>query len=224
MSVIYDNLTRIVNGAILTLLLTGSSLVIGSTTGFILTVLARANRFFSAAVKAYVFLVRGTPFLVQIFIIYYGAGQIDFVRSSILWPLFRNAYFCAIFALSINSAAYCSEILRGGLASVSPGLIDAARSLGMSRLATFLLVELPLALRQAVPALGNEAVLLVKGTALASTLTLYELTGVGRQIVSETYQVYSVFIVIGAVYLAINWMVSLVFERIEFRMNRHLRR
>lgn len=224
MSVVYDNIGRILNGMLLTLILTAISLSIGSVLGFILTIGARLNKYIFLIVKFYIFLIRGTPFLVQIFIIYYGVGQFEAVRSSFLWPLFRSAYFCAIFALSMNTAAYCSEILRGGLASVNPGLIDAARSLGMSRLATFLTISLPMALRQALPGLGNEAVLLVKGTALASTITLYELTGVGRQIVSETYQVYSVFIFIGAIYLIINWIVSFLFTKVEYRMNRYMRR
>jgi octopine/nopaline transport system permease protein len=176
-----------------------------------------------AIARLYVFVFRGTPLLVQIFLIYYGLGQFRGIRTSLLWPFLREPYWCAVLALTLNTAAYASEIIRGGLVSVPHGQIEAARACGMSRSLAFRRIVLPLALRQALPAYGNELILMVKATSLASIITLMEITGIAAKLVSETYRVIEVFIVAGTLYLAINFVLTRLVMALEYRLTPHLR-
>jgi len=173
--------------------------------------------------RAYVFIFRGTPLLVQIFLIYYGLGQFPAVRHSIFWPFLRDPYWCAVFALTMNTAAYASEIIRGGLLSVPFGQIEAARACGMPRLMQFRRIVLPLAIRQALPGYSNEMISMVKATSLASIITLMEVTGVAARIISETYRAIEVFIVAGAIYLAINFLLTRLVHLLEYWLSPHLR-
>lgn len=169
--------------------------------------------------RLYVFLFRGTPLLVQIFLIYYGLSQFPAVRHSFLWPALREPYWCAVLALMLNTAAYASEIIRGGLLSVPHGQIEAARACGMPRMMIFRRVTLPLAIRQALPGYGNEMIAMVKATSLASIITLMEITGVAAKIISESYRVIEVFVVAGALYLAINFVLTRLIAMLERRLN-----
>lgn len=174
--------------------------------------------------RLYVFIFRGTPLLVQIFLIYYGLSQFPAIRHSFAWPLLRQPYWCAIISLTINTAAYGSEIIRGGLLSVPHGQIEAARAAGMSRLKLFRRITLPLAIRQALPGYGNEMISMIKATSLASIITLMDITGVAAKIISETYRAIEVFIVAGAIYLVINFALTRLVQFIEYRLSPHLRR
>jgi octopine/nopaline transport system permease protein len=176
-----------------------------------------------AAARLYVFAFRGSPLLVQIFLIYYGLGQFRAVRSSVLWPFLREPYWCAVLALTLNTAAYASEIIRGGLLAVPHGQIEAARACGMSRSLAFRRIILPLALRQALPAYGNELIIMVKATSLASIITLMEITGIAAKLVSETYRVIEVFVVAGALYLVINFALTRLVMAVEYWLTPHLR-
>lgn len=169
--------------------------------------------------RLYVFLFRGTPLLVQIFLIYYGLSQFAAVRHSFLWPVLREPYWCAVLALMLNTAAYASEIIRGGLLSVPHGQVEAARACGMPRMMIFRRVTLPLAIRQALPGYGNEMIAMVKATSLASIITLMEITGVAAKIISESYRVIEVFVVAGALYLAINFLLTRLVAMLERRLN-----
>lgn len=169
----------------------------------------------------YVFCIRGTPLLIQLFLIYYGIGQFDFIRHSFMWPILREPYWCAIFALMVNTGAYGSQIVRGGLLSVPQGQIEAARSCGMSRVMIYRRIILPLAIRQALPAYGNEVILLLKATSLASIITLMEITGLAAKMISETYRVVEVFLVAGSLYLLINFILSRGVAVLEKRLMRH---
>ncbi|HEV7306473.1 ABC transporter permease [Ensifer sp.] len=169
--------------------------------------------------RAYVFLFRGTPLLVQIFLIYYGLSQFPAVRHSIFWPVLREPYWCAVLALMLNTAAYASEIIRGGLLSVPHGQVEAARACGMGRLMIFRRIVAPQALRQALPGYGNEVISMIKATSLASIITLMEVTGVAARIISETYRVIEVFVVAGAIYLAINFILTRLVAFAEHRLN-----
>ncbi|APO79902.1 octopine ABC transporter permease protein OccM 2 (plasmid) [Rhizobium etli 8C-3] len=173
--------------------------------------------------RSYVFIVRGTPLLVQIFLIYYGLGQFPAVRHSLLWPFLREPYWCAVLALTMNTAAYGSEIIRGGLLSVPFGQIEAARACGMPRMMQFRRILLPLAIRQALPGYSNEMISMVKATSLASIITLMEVTGVAAKIISETYRAIEVFIVAGAIYLAINFLLTRLVHLLEYWLSPHLR-
>lgn len=177
----------------------------------------------AGASSAYVFVFRGTPLLVQIFLIYYGLSQFEAVRTSLFWPLLREPYWCAILALMLNTGAYQSEIIRGAILSVPQGQVEAARACGMSRLLLFRRIVLPVAVRQALPAYGNEIILMVKASSLASTITLLEITGVARRIISQTYAVFEIFIVAGILYLLINFAAARLIRWAEWRMTPHLR-
>ncbi|MEQ8965430.1 MAG: ABC transporter permease [Azospirillaceae bacterium] len=181
------------------------------------------NPLVSGTAWVYVFVFRGTPLLVQIFLIYYGVGQFEAVRESFAWPVLREAYWCAILALTLNTAAYSSEIIRGGIQSVPRGHIEAARACGMSRALTFRRITLPLAFRQALPAYGNEVVLMVKASSLASTITIMEITGIAKAINSRTFAPFEVFAAAGAIYLAINFMATRAIQYAEWRLTPYLR-
>lgn len=169
--------------------------------------------------RLYVFVFRGTPLLVQIFLIYYGLSQFPAVRHSFLWPVLREPYWCAVLALMLNTAAYASEIIRSGLLSVPHGQIEAARACGMPRMMIFRRITLPLAIRQALPDYGNEMIAMVKATSLASIITLMEITGVAARIISESYRVIEVFVVAGTLYLAINFALARLIALLERRLN-----
>lgn len=208
-----------------TLLLAVSSLVLGFVLALgIALVRLSGNRVAELIAYGYVYLFRSTPLLVQIFIIYYGSGQfVPFFKDLGLWTLFREPWFCAILALTLNSAAYASEIIRGGIESVPRGQIEAARAVGMGRLLLFRRIVFPVAMRQALPGYGNEIILMVKATSLASTITILEITGVAKKIISASYLPLEVFIIAGGIYLVINFVVTRAVQFSERRLNRHLR-
>lgn len=163
------------------------------------------RRLLSGLAFAYSTIFRGTPLLIQLFLLYYGIGTLDFVREQpVLWWLFSDGARCAILAIALNSGAYMSEAIRGGLQSVPTGQIDAAVSCGMNRLQVFHRIRFPLAVRQAFPAYSNELVLAIKGTSLASTIAVMELTGFARRLMSQSYLIVETFIIAGILYLAIN--------------------
>lgn len=167
------------------------------------------NWVMSSVAYGYVNIFHSTPLLVQLFLIYYGSGQFRTVLSEVgLWSMFREAWFCAILALTLNTAAYSSEIIRGGLQSVAIGQIEAACAVGMSRIQRYRRIIFPQAIRQALPAYGNEIMLMVKSTSLASTITIIEVTGMAKELISQTYRPVEIFIVAGLIYLAINFLVS----------------
>lgn len=165
--------------------------------------------------NAYILFFRGTPLLVQIYLVYYGAGQFDWIKASVLWPVLREPVWCAIVALGLNSAAYTGKMLSGAIAAVPRGTVEAAQALGLSRSRVMRLVILPLAVRMALPAYGNEVILTLKASSLASTITLLELTGTARLIVSETYAPYEIFALAGALYLSLAFVLTRAFARLE---------
>jgi octopine/nopaline transport system permease protein len=173
--------------------------------------------------RIYVFVFRGTPLLVQIFLIYYGLGQFREVRHSMFWFILRDPYWCAVIALMLNTAAYSAEIIRGGLLSVPHGQVEAARSCGMSPFLVFRRITMPLAIRQALPAYSNEMISMVKATSLASIITIMEITGVAAKLISETFRAIEVFIVAGVIYLAINFVLTRLVAFAEYRLSPHLR-
>jgi octopine/nopaline transport system permease protein len=171
----------------------------------------------------YVFVFRGTPLLVQMFLIYYGLSQFPEIRQSFLWVFLRQPYWCAILAFVLNTAAYGSEIVRGGLLAVPFGEVEAARAFGMSGFRLFRRIVFPIALRQALPAYGNEIILMIKATSLASIITLMEVTGIAQRLISETFRAVEVFICAGAIYLVINFIISRAVGLLEHRLSPHLR-
>jgi len=171
------------------------------------TALARlhGNAVLRSLAIGYVFFFRGTPLLVQIFLIYYGLSQFEAVRDSVLWPILREPYWCALIAFSLNTGAYTSEVIRGGIKAVPGGQLEAARACGMTPLTTFTRIVWPQALRHALPAYGNEIILMVKASSLASTVTLLDITGVARNLVAETYMPIEILSIAALIYLAITF-------------------
>lgn len=208
-------LFQLLSGIPMTIGLTVASLATGGILATLLALLRAGSRIGARFVRFYVFIFRGTPLLLQIFFIYYGLGQFELVRASPLWPLLREPWFCAVLALALNTAAYTSEILRGGFSAVPAGSIEAGRAAGMSPLLLLRRIVLPLALRQALPAYGNELIAMVKATSLASLVTLMEVTGIAYAIISETYRAIEVFLCAGAIYLALNFALTRAVARLE---------
>lgn len=173
--------------------------------------------------RAYIAIFRGTPLLVQIFLIYYGIGQFPVIRHSFLWPFLREPYWCAILSLTLNTAAYAGEVIRGGLVSVPRGHIEAAKACGMSPLLLWRRIMLPVALRQALPGYGNELIGMVKATSITSLITIMEISGLAAKIISQTYRVVEVFIVAGLIYLAINLLLTRLLQWLDYRLTPHLR-
>ena len=212
-----DSFVRLLGGIPLTLKLASSSIALGLALALALVALMRQPISpLSWIAHSYVFVFRGTPLLVQIFLIYYGLGQFrPFFQDYGVWWLFRDPYHCALMALTLNTAAYTAEILRGGLQSVPTGAIEAARAFGMSGMTLYWHIIAPLGFRQALPAYGNEMVIMIKATSLASTITLLEVTGVAHKLISESFRAVEVFLCAGAIYLAINFSVAALFSLIE---------
>ena len=171
--------------------------------------------------QVYIYVFRGTPILVQIFIIYYGLPQFEAIRESMFWHILREPTGCAILALTLNTGAYVSEILRGGVLSVDKGLLEAGSALGMSARQKFIYITTPLATRLSLPAYSNDVISLLKSTALASTITITDMTGIARTIVADTYAPYEVFISLAVVYIVFTFGLQKLFGVIERYLSRY---
>ena len=168
-------------------------------------------------VHAFTYTVRGTPLLVQLFLVYYGLAQFEAVRASAAWLLLRSAGFCALLAMAANTCAYTTEMLHGAIRSLPHGEIEAAFAVGMSRAQALRRVVLPLALRRSIPAYANEAVMMLHGTSLASVVTLMDVTGVARDLNARFYLPFESFIAAGAIYLALTFVLIALFRHAERR-------
>lgn len=221
----WETFLTLLPGLPLTLELAATSILAGGILAAIISLVAviggPIGRGFT---QGYVFVFRGSPLLVQMFLIYYGLGQFrPFLQEIGLWGIFREPYWCAVIALTLNTAAYSSEIFRGGLQAVSIQQVEAARACGMSGVLLFRRIILPIAIRQALPAYGNEIILMLKATALASVITIMEVTGLAGKLIADSFRAFEVFIVAGAIYLAITFLVTRLLRIIEFWLSPHLR-
>jgi polar amino acid transport system permease protein len=215
---------RLISGLIVTLKVVGISCSLGFFLAYPIC-LARMsrNRFLSGAALCYVTFFRGTPLLCQLYLVYYGAGELRQELTSVgLWLFFREAYFCCIFAFTLNTAAYQSEIMRGAIASVPKGQIEAAAALGLSKWAIARKVVFPQALLVAIRPLGNELISIVKVSALAAIVTLLDLMGQTRFVFSRTFD-FSVYLYCAIIYLCMTEAIRRVLAGIERRASRHLR-
>ena len=219
-----ETFPKLLSGLNLTIQLVTISLFIGFCLAIGLALLRLSNNtFLSFFAKTYVFYFRGTPLLVQIFLIYYGIAQFEIIRETFVWSFFKEAYWCGILALTLNTCAYSSEIIRGGILSVPFGQIESAKSVGMSRFLLYRRIILPIAFRQALPAYGNEIILMVKATSLVSTITLMEVTGIARLIIAKTFSPVEIFIMAGLIYLTINFIVTRLVNFCEIKLTPYLR-
>ena len=219
-----ETFPKLLSGLNLTIQLVTISLFLGFCLAVGLALLRLSNNtFLSFFAKTYVFYFRGTPLLVQIFLIYYGIAQFEIIRETFVWSFFKEAYWCGILALTLNTCAYSSEIIRGGIQSVPFGQIESAKSVGMSKLLLYRRIILPIAFRQALPAYGNEIILMVKATSLVSTITLMEVTGIARLIIAKTFSPVEIFIVAGLIYLTINFIITRLVNFCEIKLTPYLR-
>ncbi|AXO61210.1 ABC transporter permease [Ectopseudomonas oleovorans] len=165
----------------------------------------------------YTYVIRGTPMLVQLFLIYYGLAQFEFIRDSFMWPYFSSATFCACLAFAINTSAYTAEILAGSLKATPPGEIEAAKAMGMSRAKLYRRILLPSALRRALPQYSNEVIMMLHTTSLASIVTLIDITGAARTVSAQYYMPFEAFITAGLFYLALTFILVRLFKLAERR-------
>ena len=224
-SLIVESLPKMLAGIGITLQLLVVSAVLGLILAIILLLMRLSGKWWlDWPAQVYIYVFRGTPILVQIFIVYYGFPQFEFIRDSVFWPILREPMGCAIVALSLNTGAYVSEILRGGVKGVGKGLLEAGSALGMSTRQKFIYITAPIATRLALPAYSNDLISLLKSTALASTITIADMTGIARTIVAETYAPYEIFISMAIIYMAFTWVIQKSFGRIERRLGRYAQR
>lgn len=224
LAAIAESLPNYLHGLVTTVELLALSLGFGLAGAIPLAVARASNvRWLSAPVWAFTFVIRGTPMLVQLFLVYYGLAQFEAVRASVFWPWLSSAWFCAVLAFAVNTCAYTTEIIAGALRALPVGELEAARSLGMSRSQVVRRILLPSALRRSLPAYGNEAIMMLHGTSLASIVTLLDLTGAARELNSRFYLPFEAFITAALFYLALTFVLVALFRRAEHRWLAHLR-
>lgn len=222
-SVVIEYFPRLLTGTWMTIKLVLLSILLGAIVALPIA-LARISKnwFISGVPFAFIFFFRGTPLLVQIFLVYYGASQFEAVRESFLWPMLREPFWCAIIAFTLNTSAYTAEIFRGAIQAIPEGEVEACKVMGMTKMQMYHRILLPRAFGIVLPAYGNEIILMLKASALASTITLLDLTGMARTIIARTYTPIEIFLAAGAIYLVISIFVIYIFRLIEKRQNRYL--
>lgn len=222
LSLIAEALPKMLSGIGLTFQLLVLSAILGLALAIVLMLMRISGKWYlSWPAQVYIYVFRGTPILVQIFIIYYGFPQLEFIREGILWPIFRDPFGCAIVALTLNTGAYVSEILRGGVLGVDRGVLEAGEALGLSKTQRFIYLTTPIASRLALPAYGNDIISLLKSTALASTITLADMTGIARTIVAQTYAPYEIFISLAIVYMILTFFLQRLLGLVERYLGRY---
>ena len=210
-----DYLSAIAQGIPTSLLLTFASLLIAFLLALLFTfILAMGNRWLKSAVNFYLVLFTGTPLLIQIFLIYSGPGQFEFITQSPLWSLLSNAWFCAMLALALNSAAYSTQLFYGAVKAIPQGQWESCAALGLSRVQT-LKILIPYALKRALPSYTNEIILVFKGTSLASTITIMDIMGYARQLYGTEYDALTIYGIAGGIYLLITGIATLVLRKVE---------
>ncbi|MEZ6962575.1 MULTISPECIES: arginine ABC transporter permease ArtM [unclassified Aeromonas] len=212
-----EYLVTLLGGLLTTLELTLFSLLLGITLALLMTwVLERRIPLATQLVQLWVLIFTGTPLLIQIFLIYYGPGQFEWLKQSPLWPLLKQPWFCAVLALGLNTAAYSTRLFKGALDAIPAGEVEACRALGFSAGQT-LWMKVRHAARRLVPAYSNEVILVLKGSSLASTITIMDIMGLAQRLNAQTYDTLAVFGVAGALYLTMNGLLTIGFRWCERR-------
>jgi arginine/ornithine transport system permease protein len=223
-SIIADNLDLYWEGLLTTVKLVFASLMLGLGLAVPMALAAISSYWLlRSLVFCFSYFFRGTPLLVQMFMIYYGAGQFTIIQDSILWPVFQQAYWCALIAFTLNTAAYTTEILRGAIRTMPQGEIEAAKACGMSKSLMLRRIILPSSFRRALPAYSNEVVFMLHGSAIASVITIVDLTGAARIVNSRYYSPYEAFITAALFYMALTFLIVLLFKWVEHHWFAHLR-
>ena len=223
-SLIYKNFFLVLSGLDNTILL----LLISLPLGFVLAYLFALGRvskitLLSRTIASYIFVIRGTPLLVQIYLIYFGLGSVKFIRESFLWYALKEPFWCGVIALTINTVAYGAEIFRGGIQSIEKSQVESGLSLGFGKFLLLRKIILPIAIRKVLPSYGNELILMVKATSLVSLTTYMEMTGIARKIMAKTFAPVEAFIAAGILYLFLNFLMVQFVKYLELKYNPHLR-
>ena len=223
-SLIYKNFFLVLSGLDNTILL----LLISLPLGFVLALLFALGRvskitLLSRTIASYIFVIRGTPLLVQIYLIYFGLGSVKFIRESFLWYALKEPFWCGVIALTINTDAYGAEIFRGGIQSIEKSQVESGLSLGFGKFLLLRKIILPIAIRKVLPSYGNELILMVKATSLVSLTTYMEMTGIARKIMAKTFAPVEAFIAAGILYLFLNFLMVQFVKYLEWKYNPHLR-
>jgi arginine/ornithine transport system permease protein len=222
--IIWASLPLYLEGLQTTVWLVGVSLILGLMLAVPLGIMrASPNPLVSFPVWIYTYCFRGTPLLVQLFLIYYGSGQFEAIRSSFAWPLLQHAWFCALLSFVLNTAAYTAEIIRGAIVATPQGEIEAARACGMSAALRYRRIILPSAFRRALPAYGNEVILMLHGSAIASAVTIVDITGAADLVNARYYSPYEAFLTAAVFYLALSFVIVGAFRLLERHWYAHLR-
>ncbi len=223
-TLIFKNFFIVLSGLDNTLLL----LLVSLPIGFILALIFALGRvskikLLSSTIASYIFVIRGTPLLVQIYLIYFGLGSVKYIRESFLWYALKEPFWCGVIALTINTVAYGAEIFRGGIQSIDRGQVESGLSLGFSKFLLLRKIILPIAIRKVLPSYGNELILMVKATSLVSLTTYMEMTGLARKIMAKTFAPVEAFIAAGILYLFLNFLMVQFVKYLEWKYNPHLR-
>ena len=223
-SLIYKNFFLVLSGLDNTILL----LIISLPLGFVLALLFALGRvskitLLSRTIASYIFVIRGTPLLVQIYLIYFGLGSVKIIRESFLWYALKEPFWCGVIALTINTVAYGAEIFRGGIQSIEKSQVESGLSLGFGKFLLLRKIILPIAIRKVLPSYGNELILMVKATSLVSLTTYMEMTGIARKIMAKTFAPVEAFIAAGILYLFLNFVMVQFVKYLEWKYNPHLR-
>jgi len=223
-SLIFKNFFLVLSGLDNTILL----LLISLPIGFVLALLFALGRvskitILSRIIASYIFVIRGTPLLVQIYLIYFGLGSVKLIRESFLWYALKEPFWCGVLALTINTVAYGAEIFRGGIQSIEKGQVESGLSLGFGRFMLLRKIIFPIAIRKVLPSYGNELILMVKATSLVSLTTYMEMTGIARKIMAKTFAPVEAFIAAGILYLFLNFLMVQFVKYLEWKYNPHLR-
>lgn len=222
--VIIDNLPLYFQGLWITIILVICALILGLCLAIPIALLATSkSRMVCFLPKAYIYFFRGTPMIVQMFMIYHGMGQFDFLRESFLWTIFKEAWACALIAFALNTAGYTAEILRGTIEQTAFGEIEAAKSCGMSTALVYRRIILPSTFRRALPAYGNEVIFMLHGSALAGVITIVDLFGAAKIVNARSFVPFESFITAGLFYLALTFLIVWGFKKAEHHWHAYLR-
>lgn len=221
---LFDTLGKLLNALPMTLLLLVCSVSIGGVIALCIAWMRVSGIFvLDRFARAYILVFRGSPLLIQMFLVYYGLGQFLFVRQSVAWIVLKDPVYCAILSLALCTGGYTAEIFRAGLIAVPEREVEAARAVGMSGFLLFRRIIAPIALRYALPAYSTEIVLMAKSTSLASLVTVWEMTGVAQRIMTQTYRTMEVFLCAAIIYLVLNFIIVRLFALAEYSLSGHLR-